>query len=186
VNAVVAAARLIVAASELGEEIANGGPRDDAYAVPHTTLGIGPVAGGYALNVVPDTCTFELEIRHLPGDDPARHVDRLRRAAAEEEARDQPGGRVAITIEETASYPGLETDGRSAVVAVAAELTGASPGKVSFGTEAGLYARELGGPVVVVGPGDMRDAHGADESVALEQLGRAERFVEAFVRRLAA
>ncbi len=54
---------------------------------------------------------------------------------------------------------------------------GAGWGAADFGTEAGLYARALSIPVVVCGPGSMRDAHRADESVAVDQLEAAETMI---------
>jgi acetylornithine deacetylase len=43
---------------------------------------------------------------------------------------------------------------------------------VAFGTEAGLYADRLGVPSVIVGPGDIADAHRPNETVAPDQLER--------------
>jgi acetylornithine deacetylase len=63
------------------------------------------------------------------------------------------------------------------VVQLAKSLTGANTtGKVSFGTEAGLF--EAGGmPAVVCGPGGIEQAHKPDEFIALEQVAQCERFV---------
>jgi acetylornithine deacetylase len=47
---------------------------------------------------------------------------------------------------------------------------------VAFGTEAGLFQR-AGIDTVVCGPGDISQAHQADEFVSLEQLARCERFL---------
>ena len=49
---------------------------------------------------------------------------------------------------------------------------------LDFGTEAGLYQQRLGVPVVICGPGDMEQAHRADEFISVEQLVRGAAFFE--------
>ena len=66
VNAVNGAAHLIVALEALERELASE-TIDEAFGVPHATVGIGPIAGGVALNIVPDRCSLQVEARLLPG-----------------------------------------------------------------------------------------------------------------------
>jgi acetylornithine deacetylase len=145
-NAVVAAARLIVgldgdAASLAGER------RDPRFSVPHSTISVGPIRGGAALNIVPDSCSFEVEMRTIPGDDPQRLLGLLNGPAE---------------VEEVASYPALDGEGGDAL---------------DFGTEAGLWQQALGVPVEVRGPGHIADAHRAEESVELAQLDECMAFL---------
>ena len=55
--------------------------------------------------------------------------------------------------------------------------------KVAYGTEAGLFAR-AGIPSVVCGPGDIQQAHKANEFVSLDQLSACEAFLRKLVRGL--
>ncbi len=57
------------------------------------------------------------------------------------------------------------------------------PGKVSYGTEGGLY-QAAGIPTVICGPGHIGQAHKPDEFVSLAQLQRCEDFVDALIRDL--
>jgi len=50
-------------------------------------------------------------------------------------------------------------------------------GKVSYGTEAGLF-QQMGVPTVILGPGDIAEAHRPNEFVALDQLAKCESFVK--------
>jgi acetylornithine deacetylase len=50
-------------------------------------------------------------------------------------------------------------------------------GKVSYGTEAGLF-QKMGVPTVICGPGDIAQAHRPNEFVTLEQLGQCEKFMD--------
>jgi acetylornithine deacetylase len=66
-------------------------------------------------------------------------------------------------------------------------LTGGnSLGKISFGTEASLFARDLGVPSVVCGPGSIAVAHKPDEYVTEEQLAQCEAMLARLLDRLAA
>ena len=75
-----------------------------------------------------------------------------------------------MTIEATGSYPGLDIDAdHPAIQAFAAGLPQGEAGTIAFGTEAGFFAA-LGLPTIVWGPGDMRDGHQPDESIAIPEL----------------
>ncbi len=148
-NAVEHAAELVLALRDRGRELAGSGRRDERFAIPHSTVSVGPIHGGTALNIVPDRCTVELEVRTVPGDDAGELLPPLGQ----------------VDIEQLAAYPPLDGGGEGI-----AELLGVEPrGAIDFGTEAGLYA-ELGIPTAVCGPGDIGDAHRADESVEHGQL----------------
>jgi acetylornithine deacetylase len=85
-----------------------------------------------------------------------------------------------VTVEPLSSYPGLapaDDDAREWAAALTGLVDGSDWGAADFGTEGGLYARALSIPVIVCGPGSMRDAHRADESVAIDQLDAAETMI---------
>jgi acetylornithine deacetylase len=177
VNAVEDAARLISALDGVREVAA--GERDDAFDVPHATLSVGRIAGGGPLNVVPDRCTFELELRTLPCQDPEPLLALVRDAARRL--------RAGVAFEELARYPGLAADpaGRPAAELVAGLAGGRAGLAVDFGTEAGLYQERLRAPVVVCGPGSMAHAHGPDEYLEADQLARTEELLRRLVDHLA-
>ena len=77
--------------------------------------------------------------------------------------------------------PGMALDGDHALAGLTKHLAGSnSAGKVSYGTEGGLY-QAFGIPTIVCGPGDIGQAHKADEFIAASQLAAC----DAFIRRLA-
>ena len=168
--------------------IADHGAADNDYDVPYTTLHVGRIEGGVALNIVPSLCEVEFEIRNLAEDDPQAILAEIR-AAAERlagEARKQ-APEAAIGIEVTNAYPGLDTPEDAAVVAFVRSLTGANRTiKVAFGTEGGLFAERLGIPTVVCGPGSMAQGHKPDEFIATEQLARCDAMLAALLDRLEA
>jgi acetylornithine deacetylase len=94
-------------------------------------------------------------------------------------------GEGKIELEISNEYPGLDTPADAEVVRLAAALTGIEERiKVGYGTEGGLFSGELGIPTVVCGPGSIDQAHKPDEFIAVEQLDRCDRMLEALLERL--
>ena len=81
VNAIYMASDLIGAIRTIQQEIAEHGPRDGDYEVAYSTLHVGKMQGGEVMNIVPNRCTFDFEIRYLPEDDQQAIVNRIKAAA---------------------------------------------------------------------------------------------------------
>jgi acetylornithine deacetylase len=184
VNAVEAAAELILLVKRKAEALAQSGARDPAHDPPFTT-GLTTIAeGGIANNIVPERCEVEFEFRGIAADDPkaiSEAVVAEARAHIEPwmKARDPACG---IEFVEVVDYPSLETPADAEIAHLARKLVGApTVSKVSYGTEAGLFERIAGVPSVVVGPGSIAQAHKPDEWVSEDQLVAAARMVEALI-----
>ncbi|MCL7653730.1 peptidase dimerization domain-containing protein, partial [Klebsiella pneumoniae] len=59
------AAGLINPLARLGGRLAR--PQDSRFSPPFSTLQVGTIQGGAGLNIVPQSCRFDFEIRYLPG-----------------------------------------------------------------------------------------------------------------------
>ncbi|MDQ0507134.1 acetylornithine deacetylase [Xanthobacter agilis] len=167
---------------------ARGGARDAAYDVPYSTFHVGRIAGGTALNIVPNACTLELEFRNLAEDDPATLLAELE-ADAEAVALPWTAAfpEAAVKLEATNSYPGLATADDAPVVDFTRSLTGSNARmKLAFGTEGGLFQSRLSIPTVVCGPGSMDQGHKPDEWVARDQIAACDHFMDALLARLSA
>jgi acetylornithine deacetylase len=185
-NAIHLAGELIGRIRARQARIEQSGVRDAAYEVPTTTLHVGTIHGGTALNIIPDSCEVALEIRNIAADDPQELLFGLRADAAQiVTAASRPGLEAAIDIAVTNEYPGLETSRESEVVALTTALTG-DPDciKVAFGSEGGLFSGLLGIPTAVCGPGSIDQAHKADEFLAVDQLVRCDAMLAALLERL--
>jgi acetylornithine deacetylase len=181
VNAVQIGCEIVAYIARRAREFRDAGRRDEAYDVPYTTVHVGTIRGGTALNIVPRDCSFEFEIRHLPFDDPdlffADVQSFAQRFLPEMHAVDPA---THIEFDHLSTLPGMDTHLHSEIAGLAQtcnEATGI--GKVSFGTEASLF---FGAsiPTVICGPGHVAQAHQPNEWVELAQLARC----EAFMRRL--
>ncbi len=172
VNAVTAAAELVLALDRVAAEFRDRGPFDPAFDPPYTTINVGQIDGGTAVNIIARRCSFRWETRPLPQDDPAAILARL-----EGFARDELLPRLRriapeadVVTRPTVSVAGLKADPDSPAAALMRRLTGANATiGVSFTTEAGLFQRARI-PAIVCGPGDIAQAHQPDEFVEVTEM----------------
>jgi len=177
VNAVEYAAEMITFLRTLAREKRDNGPFDAAFDPPYTSVHTGVIQGGTALNIVPKHCFFDFEFRNLPEDDTMAMFAGVEAKAAEL-SREMRGVQAdtGISFDRISDFAGLGTDDTAEAVTLGKSfaLTNTT-GKVSFGTEAGHY-QNAGVPTIIVGPGDIEQAHKPDEFVTLPQLARCEEF----------
>ncbi|SFG27224.1 acetylornithine deacetylase [Palleronia marisminoris] len=172
VSAVEYAARFINRLLELRGELRDRAPAGSPFDPPWTTLQVGRIEGGVAHNVIAGLARVDWELRPVTDDD---HVCAVR--AARDYCNDvllpamravHPGAE--IVTETIGEVRGLELVDDNEAAALIASLTGVNEADVvSFGTEAGLF-QSLGCDAVVCGPGDIAQAHKANEYVEIAQL----------------
>ncbi len=183
VNAAFAAAEAIAWLAGEARRFAQEGPFEEGFDPPYTSVHVGTMRGGTILNIIPDHAEFVMEWRVIPADDAHREAARLREHVARmiEPAMHAVDPATGFSFETRAVLPGLSLDPDHALAAMIKQLTGSNAvGKVSYGTEGGLY-QEAGIPSIVCGPGHIAQAHQPDEWIAEEQLAAC----DAFIRRLA-
>ncbi|MBA1324768.1 acetylornithine deacetylase [Pseudomonas plecoglossicida] len=170
VNAIEYAARMIGKLGEIGQALAED--QDARFDPPFSTVQTGVIKGGRALNIVPEECEFDFEVRALPGFAAEAVADQLQAYA---EAELLPRMRAVsaasdIRLRPLSAYPGLATAADSEAARLVALLSGSSEfGTVAFGTEGGLFD-QAGIATLVCGPGSMEQGHRPDEFVSVEQL----------------
>ena len=172
VNAIEYAARLISELVRLGEGLKAPQQLDQRFDPPFSTVQTGVINGGKALNIVPQNCSFDFEVRALPAQDPWQVAQQLQRYAEQTllPAMQAVSAQSAITFSELSSYPGLATSLQSQAAEWVAQFCGSQEfGTVAFGTEGGLFD-QAGIPTVVCGPGSMEQGHKPDEFISVAQL----------------
>ncbi len=178
VNAISVAARLIGELDAIEHELA-ALPPDPRFTPPYPTLQVTEISGGIASNIVPAICRFGFEVRSMPGLDVDAIEQRLAAFAQTQCLPDMQrlAPEARIDIRQTNRVPPFGADRMSEVVALALKLAGQNEtGAVSYATEAGLF-QASGVPAVVCGPGDIAQAHTADEWVAISELERCVAFL---------
>jgi acetylornithine deacetylase len=134
------------------------------------SLNVGRVAGGHAVNVVPDRCELELERRLVPGEDGLAAV-----AECEAWVREHARG---VDLEFAEPYlldPTLDTDPDAPIALEDRAAHEAALGRACavegarYGTDASKLAL-AGTEAVVCGPGDIAQAHTRDEYLEVAEL----------------
>jgi acetylornithine deacetylase len=171
VNAIAYAGRLIGEILRMEEEL-KAGPLNPRFDPPWTSTQVTQIAGGTASNVVPVPCWFGWETRALPQFDPFILQRRLEKFATEvclpEMRRVAPESQIEIrAVNHVSAYA---ADAVSGIVPLTLKLAGQNATlAVSYCTEAGLF-QDGGAPAIICGPGDIAQAHTANEFIHIEEL----------------
>ena len=177
-SAVFRAARLINRLESIAEKL-----KDDqhpAFDPPFTTLNVGLIHGGSAKNVLAGECRFTLEWRPIPTQSSEHLLKLFDEAIAAEKAIDP---RLECEVDASRQDTGFETSPDSPLVKLLESATGLESGTVAFGTEA-AQMKKLGAESVVLGPGDIREAHRTGEFVPVNELERCADVLRQSIRQL--
>lgn len=177
-SAIFRAARLINRLEAMAVDLKQ--QRHPAFDPPFTTLNVGLIRGGSAKNVLAGECRFTLEWRPIPTQ-PSSHVLNLVKAAIAEEQRNDP--HFGCELDANRADSGFETAPDSPLISLMEEATGIESGTVAFGTEA-AQMMTLGGEAVVIGPGDIREAHRTGEFVPVDELEKCAEVLKLAIARL--
>jgi acetylornithine deacetylase len=184
VNAIDYAAEVVLKVRDIARRLAADSPRDNQYDLPFSTAHTGLIAGGEAVNIVPEECEVAFEFRTLPGLDHQSLVDEVMAYARDhlEPQMRAIAPEAHIVIEPVNNSPGFDTAIDSEPVLMAKRLSGRNDhAKVAYGTEAGLFVWQGGIPSVVIGPGSIEQAHGEDEYVDVAELSKCLGFIDRLV-----
>ena len=153
--------------------------RNPLFAVEVPTVNLGHIHGGDNPNRICAHCELHFDIRPLPGMDLNDLRGEIDRRLGERLA-DSGLGLERVSLFE--GIPAMETAADSPIVRAAEALTGHSAGAVAFGTE-GPYLNRMGMQTVIMGPGNIDQAHQPDEYLALDQIEPARRIIRELVER---
>jgi acetylornithine deacetylase len=180
VSAIAAAAEMIAEIGRLHAETRSRPRPDSGFDPPHTTLSVGTIAGGTAVNIIARECAFDWDMRSLSDEDASALKARIDRfVAADLLPRMRAVYRHASVETETmVAVPPLVPVTGSPAEALARRLTGVNTTTtVSFATEAGLY-QQAGIPAIVCGPGSIDVAHKPDEYITRAELAAGQQFLD--------
>ena len=136
------------------------------FAVPVPTLNLGHIHGGDNPNRICAECELQIDLRPLPG----MEIGELREELHARTTRVLADSGIRVRFDPLfEGVPAMQTATDAAIVRLAESLTGHAPAAVAFGTEA-PYLAQLGMETVVLGPGNIDQAHQPDEYIALESL----------------
>lgn len=179
-NAIEYAAKLISYIRALADQFHQQGPFDLHFDVPFTSISTNLIQGGIASNIIPDTCEFTYEFRHLPQIKPSEIQNKIEKFVQEEllPTMQREHHTAHIKIEKVGAVPSFESSETAAITKLIRKITEEKKiFKVAYATEAGLFqAADI--PTIVCGPGSIEQAHRANEFVTIDQLSQCEIFLQ--------
>ncbi|CVI23221.1 Acetylornithine deacetylase [Agrobacterium fabacearum CFBP 5771] len=180
VNAIHLMTGIMAKAVETAHELTKG-PFEATFEPPYSSLQIGTMKGGQAINIIPDFSAIELEARAISGTSPLELLGPVR---ASVEALAAKG--VDIEWTPMSDYPALSLAANAPLVLLLEELTGTPClAAVSYGTEAGLF-QAAGIDAIICGPGDIGRAHKPDEFITTGEISACQSMLETLASRCTA
>jgi len=182
IDAIRHAALYVSALDDYGEQLTS---RPAHPLLKYGSVHAGTIQGGSAASVYPDACEIVLERRTMPGERPEKVLQEFQRILDELSERE---GDVSASLEQTLERPGTEVPEDSRLVQgllKAGQKHGIPPAVegMTAWVDAALL-NEIGIPAVCYGPGDIAQAHSADEWVELGQIEKCADVLESFARDL--
>ena len=142
------------------------------------SLNVGRIAGGSAINLTPDRCSADLDLRLLPAHDPDRVEAAVRARLGE-----------GFTVERLDWKPPVDTPPDDPFARLCrelcAEVRGAAvrPGGAAYFSDACVLAPAFDLPMVIIGPGALGGSGAVDERVDVDDVHTAARLYRAIARR---
>jgi succinyl-diaminopimelate desuccinylase len=141
-------------------------------AEPHKLLGtcsmsVNTIAGGKAMNVVPDKCCIGIDFRTLPGQNHDRIVADLQKIFMKLKAGNEHFDAEVSVLRQVQP---LETDSNDEFVKTFCSVIGINETKTVGYTTDGPYFASLGSPVIIFGPGKPHLCHKSDEYIEVADL----------------
>jgi len=185
-NSIYLASEFIQGIQSIQTNLINNSTHDNDFEVPYTTLQVGKIEGGVAVNIVPSSSSLLFEIRSLHSDDPnliLNDIKILSEKIVKSHINKFPDTEIEIKV--TSQYPALNTMKNSDVISFLNGLTGNnSVEKVSFGTEGGLFSNELNIETAICGPGSMNQGHQPNEYIEKAQIDLCDQMLENLLNKL--
>ena len=145
----------------------------------HPTVNVGSIHGGRQPNIVPDECVISIDRRTIPGESNASVVREIKALLKQHDLT-----ATLLDSKSAAPCPPLETDPRHPLVKLFLQTAGQSkPSGVDYFSDAAVLASG-GIPSVVFGPGDIAQAHTADEWISLHSLEHGTALLTRFLQSL--
>ena len=183
VNSVMYAAQLVSYLSELAADQRDNHAEHQQFEPPYTTIHVGAIQGGTALNIIPKECSFVWEYRLIPGENEDAILKKFSNYA---ESVVLPkmravSSQTAIVTERLGRVAPLVPEPDSPAETLAMMLAGTNQTEaVSYGTEGGIF-QEAGVPTVVCGPGNILQAHRPNEYIEIAQIDACEQFLRRLI-----
>lgn len=186
VSAIHESMRLILWLENKMNSLIAAGKTDDRFMPNHTSIHIGMINGGIAPNVIAQSCTFCWDVRTIPSETPQEIKAEFDEYCKERELvlrKIYPDFKIT-TGNVHPAVPGLDTPNEMEIVAFTQGLVeNPALDAVSYAAEAGQFA-EGGFQAIICGPGDIAQAHRANEFIDKDQLRQGMAFMDQLIKKV--
>lgn len=157
--------QVLDALADWREEL-QAGNHNPLFAIPVPTLNLGYIHGGDNPNRICADCELHIDLRPLPG----MPLGELREALQQRLQQTLADSGLELSIKPLfEGTPAMETAEDADIVRASEALTGYSASAAAYGTE-GPYFNQMGMNTVVLGPGDIEQAHQPDEYLSEQRI----------------
>lgn len=163
-SAINAAAQIIARLEQW--QLSSERTQDAVFNPPYTTFNVGLIGGGTAKNIISGKCSFLVEWRPIPSEEP--HLGgEIVKQLAQEIAQQRP--ECIIEVRVLRADRGFANPASARLGAALSAMLNRSETGISFGSEATRFAT-IAREAVVIGPGDMETAHSEREKIPIQEL----------------
>ena len=186
VSAVMTAARLVSFLEDMMFENKHSISSESPFEPSYSSVHVGTIKGGTAVNIIARECAFDWDVRTIPGENAKDYVDRFNvhcEVIIKKMQRISSACNIVTTV--NAQAPGMYPEANGAAEQLCKQLIGEdSTEVVSYATEGGLFQGE-GFSTVICGPGSINQAHKPNEYIEIAQVQEAELFMHKLIDHLA-
>ena len=138
----------------------------EIFSIPYPTLNLGSIHGGDNPNRICGQCELKFDVRLTPG----MNIATVRAEIQQRVERVTTPLGIEYEMEKIfEGIPAFFVEENSALLKTAEKLTGHTGISVAFGTE-GPFLRELGMDTIILGPGNIDQAHQPDEYMSMDMI----------------
>ena len=184
VNAIKYANKFLTYLSSIEKKLKKKSFQNKNYNPPYSSINVGVIHGGIALNIIPSLCNLEFEIRDLPSNNMTEIIREIKDYLFSNLEREmkKENKKCSINFSVTNNFPPLKTPINNKIVNLALKnLNTNITGTVSFGTEAGVF-NKIPIETIVCGPGNIDQAHKPNEFISIEQINKCEVFLKNIIK----
>jgi len=154
------------------------------YNPPFTTLHVGQINGGTANNITAKDCYFAIDLRCVGDERPEDWRSKIQQEIANIEKEMKAIHSDSYFQMDVMPGPAVVPEIEGKAESLARRLTGDNGiHTVAYGTDGGHF-QNRGFSVVICGPGNIEQAHQADEFILASQFDAGEKMLDSLVETL--
>ena len=183
VNAIDYASKCIQFLSEISKDLRVNENVDERFEPSYSTISVGLINGGSAINIIPEECNFSWECRDISGQDSGWVLTKFEKFCSQKllpEMRIVAPEADIKTINKVMAPPLVATENNPAEDLVKGLSRQNKVDVVAYAAEAGIF-QNAKIPAVIFGPGSISQAHRPNEYITVSPLKKCDEFFDKLI-----